>query len=131
MQSRIIGSVGKREATTAKEGRERPWHISFILLIALMPATANLFLYSCVLLSTAKDWGLTPFWAAVIGFAPMAAQPVGGLLLGSLSDHYGRRNALLLSLFLSGLSAALSGFSFGPFDFGVYRLLLGMGIGGA
>lgn len=95
-----------------------------------MPATGNLFLYSFVLLSTAREWGLTPLWAAVIGFAPMAAQPVGGLLLGSLSDHYGRRRALLLSLFLSGLSAALSGFSFGPFDFGLYRLLLGMVIGG-
>ena len=113
-----------------REGVQRPWHISLLLLIALMPATSNLFLYSFVLLSTAKDWGLTPFWAAIIGFAPMAAQPVGGLIFGSLSDHYGRRNALLLSLFLSGLSAALSGFSFGPFDFGVYRLLLGMVIGG-
>jgi MFS family permease len=120
----------KREAKSSGRDGKQPWRISFILLIALMPATANIFLYSFVMLSTAKEWGLTPFWAAVIGFVPLAAQPVGGMIFGSLSDHYGRRSALLLSLLLSGLAAALSGLSFGPIDFAAYRLLLGMVIGG-
>ena len=112
------------------ETQRRPWHILAILLISLMPATANTFLYSFVMLSTAKDWGLTPFWAALIGFAPMAAQPVGGLFFGSLSDRHGRRTALLGAIFLSALSAVLSGISLGPIDFGAYRLVLGMVIGG-
>ena len=33
----------------------RPWLILFILFIAFIPATASLFLYSFVILSTAKD----------------------------------------------------------------------------
>jgi MFS family permease len=109
---------------------ERPWHILFILLIALTPATTSMFLYSFVMLSAAQDWDLTPYWAAVVGFLPMAARPFGGLIFGSLSDRYGRRNALLLSILLSAISAALSGLSLGPFDFGVYRLVLGMVMGG-
>lgn len=118
------------ESRVAVESERRPWHILVILLISLIPATANTFLYSFVMLSTAKDWGLTPFWTAIIGFMPMAAQPVGGLIFGSLSDHYGRRNALLLAILLSAVSAVLSGISFGPIDFGAYRLVLGMVIGG-
>jgi MFS family permease len=112
------------------ESNRRPWHILAILLISLMPATANTFLYSFVMLSTARDWGLTPLWAALIGFAPLAVQPVGGLFFGTLSDRYGRRTALLGAICLSALSAVLSGLSFGPIDFSAYRLVLGMVIGG-
>ena len=126
----IIPSMEMDESRTARESEKRPWHILIILLISLMPATANTFLYSFVLLSTAKEWGVTPFWAAIIGFMPMAVQPVGGLIFGSLSDRYGRRNALLLTILLSAVSAVLSGISLGPVDFGAYRLVLGMVIGG-
>ena len=126
----IIPSMNSPDPRPEDETQRRPWHILAILLISLMPATANTFLYSFVMLSTAKDWGLTPFWAALIGFAPLAAQPVGGLFFGSLSDHYGRRTALLGAIFLSALSAVLSGISLGPIDFGAYRLVLGMVIGG-
>jgi MFS family permease len=120
----------QEEPRQSEEREKRPWHILFILLVSLMPATANTFLYSFVLLTTATEWGVTTFWAAIIGFMPMAIQPVGGLIFGSLSDHYGRRNALLLTIFLSAVSAVLSGISCGPVDFGVYRLVLGMVIGG-
>jgi MFS family permease len=95
-----------------------------------MPGPSNTFLYSFALLSTAKDWNLTPFLAAVFGFLPMAAQPIGGMVFGSLSDHYGRRKSLLLSILITAIAASLSGLSFGPFDFGAYRLLLGMVLGG-
>jgi MFS family permease len=108
----------------------RPWLILFVLFIAFVPATASLFLYSFAILPTAKDWGLTPFGAAVAGFTPMALSPLGGILFGILSDRYGRRSALISSILLSASSALLSGLSVGPYDFGLYRLLLGVGIRG-
>ena len=108
----------------------RPWLILFVLFIAFVPATASLFLYSFAILPTAKDWGLTPFGAAVAGFTPMALSPGGGILFGILSDRYGRRSALVSSILLSACSALLSGLSVGPYDFGFYRLLLGIGIRG-
>lgn len=111
-------------------GETKPWSLLIILLVAFIPATGNRFLYAFVMLSTARDWGLTPFWAAVIGFLPFAAAPIGGIVFGSLSDRYGRRNALLLSILVSGLSAGLSGLSFGPIDFALYRLFLGIATGG-
>jgi MFS family permease len=102
----------------------------FLLLVAFVPATGNRFLYAFVMLTAASDWGLTPFWAAVIGFLPFAAAPIGGMVFGSLSDRYGRRKALLLSVLVSGVSSGLSGLSFGPVDFAAYRLVLGMATGG-
>ena len=113
-----------------KAGEERTWPILFVLLVAMVSPTGNMFLYSFTMLSMAKEWGLTPFWASVIGFMPMAANPIGGVLLGSLSDRYGRRRILLLSIFGSAFSSALSGLSFGPYDFSLYRLLLGISLGG-
>ena len=108
----------------------RPWLILFVLFIAFVPATASLFLYSFAILPTAKDWGITPFGAAVAGFIPMALSPLGGIIFGIISDRYGRRSALLSSILLSASSALLSGLSVGPYDFGLYRLLLGIGISG-
>jgi MFS family permease len=113
-----------------RSAEERPWLILFVLFIAFVPATASLFLYSFAILPTAKDWGLTPFEAAVAGFTPMALSPLGGILFGIVSDRYGRRRALLSSILLSASSALLSGLSVGPYDFGLYRLLLGIGISG-
>jgi MFS family permease len=95
-----------------------------------MPATGNIFLFSFTMLSIARDWGLTPFWASVIGFLPKAATPIGGIIFGSLSDRYGRRVALLASVLVTGSAAALSGLSSGPWDFSICRLLLGMSLGG-
>ena len=113
-----------------RSAEERPWLILFVLFIAFVPATASLFLYSFAILPTAKDWGLTPFGAAVAGFTPMALSPLGGIIFGIVSDRYGRRRALLSSILLSASSALLSGLSVGPYDFGLYRLLLGIGING-
>ena len=108
----------------------RPWLILFVLFVAFIPATASLFLYSFAILPAAKDWGLTPLGAAVAGFTPMVLSPLGGILFGIFSDRYGRRGALVSSILLSASSAFLSGLSFGPYDFGLYRLLLGIGIRG-
>jgi MFS family permease len=108
----------------------KPWLILFVLFAAFIPATASLFLYSFAITPTAKDWGLTPFGAAVAGFTPMVLSPLGGILFGILSDRYGRRSALFSSILLSASAAVLSGLSVGPYDFGLYRLLLGIGIRG-
>jgi len=121
---------GVEESKSPRDAAEGSWYVLLVLLASLMPATGNIFLFSFAMLSIARDWGLTPFWASVIGFLPKAATPVGGIIFGSLSDRYGRRVALLASILVTGSSAALSGLSSGPWDFSICRLLLGMSMGG-
>ena len=115
---------------TTQDQSEAPWYVMLILLVAFIPATGNRFLYSFILLSTAQDWGVSSFWSAIIGYLPMAATPIGGFVFGSLSDRYGRRNALLLAILVSGCGAGLTAFASGPLDFFLYRVLLGMSTGG-
>ena len=121
---------GAEERKSPRDAGGRSWYVLVVLLASLMPATGNLFLFSFAMLSTARDWGLTPFWVSVIGFLPQAATPIGGIIFGSLSDRYGRRVALLTGVLVTGSAAALSGLSSGPWDFSIWRLLLGMSLGG-
>ena len=121
---------GAEERKSPRDAGGRSWYVLLVLLASLMPATGNLFLFSFAMLSTARDWGLTPFWVSVIGFLPQAATPIGGIVFGSLSDRYGRRVALLTGVLVTGSAAALSGLSSGPWDFSIWRLLLGMSLGG-
>jgi MFS family permease len=125
-----LNHPGAEENKSLRDAGQRPWYILLVLLAGLMPATGNIFLFSFAMLSTARDWGVTLFWASVIGFVPKVASPVGGIIFGSLSDRHGRRVALLSSILVMGSAAALSGLSFGPLDFCIYRLLLGMSLGG-
>lgn len=113
-----------------RKAEGRPWLILLVLFVAFIPATSSVFLYSFAIFPTAKDWGLTPAWAAFAGFTPMALSPLGGIVFGILSDRYGRRSALLASILLSASATLLSGLSVGPYDFGLYRLILGIGIRG-
>ena len=55
---------------------------------------------------------------------------VGGLLLGSLGDRYGRARMLTLSVLAYSLFTGLGAFSASFFQFCVYRFLTGCGVGG-
>jgi hypothetical protein len=55
---------------------------------------------------------------------------VGGLIFGALADRFGRARMLKITILLYSLSTGLNSFSTGFFDFCLWRLLAGIGIGG-
>ncbi|KAI3386484.1 hypothetical protein SNEBB_003771 [Seison nebaliae] len=55
---------------------------------------------------------------------------IGGLTWGLLSDIYGRRRMLILSLILNAIFALLSAFPLTYFTFCIFRFFCGIGIGG-
>jgi len=55
---------------------------------------------------------------------------VGGLIFGPLADRFGRARILKVTILLYSLSTGLNSFSTGFFDFCLWRLLTGIGIGG-
>ncbi len=55
---------------------------------------------------------------------------IGGLIFGALGDRYGRARILTICVLLYSVCTGLSSFSTSFFDFCLYRLVTGMGVGG-
>ncbi len=55
---------------------------------------------------------------------------IGGLILGSLGDRFGRVRMLLIAILMYALCTGLSAFSTGFLDFCFYRFITGIGVGG-
>ena len=69
-------------------------------------------------------------WGGVATFLLMIGWATGGILFGMLSDRWGRVKVMVVSLLGYTVFSGISGFSFGLFDFLLYRLLFGLGVGG-
>lgn len=54
----------------------------------------------------------------------------GGMIFGSLGDRYGRAKMLGLTVMLYSVATGLSALSHGVVDFGIYRFITGLGVGG-
>ncbi|MBW3598210.1 MAG: MFS transporter, partial [Planctomycetes bacterium] len=54
----------------------------------------------------------------------------GGLAFGVLGDRIGRAKTMVLTILIYSLFTGLSAFSFGFWDFALYRFLTGLGVGG-
>jgi MFS family permease len=55
---------------------------------------------------------------------------IGGLFFGVLGDRWGRAKTMLVTILLYSIFTGLSSLSTGFWDFAVYRLLTGLGVGG-
>src|SRR5277367_463978 len=69
-------------------------------------------------------------WAGYMTAIFVVGWATGGLIFGAVGDRIGRARALAITILLYGLCTGLSGFSTGPVDFGVYRFISGLGVGG-
>src|SRR5688500_11275988 len=54
----------------------------------------------------------------------------GGLLFGVLGDRWGRAKTMLVTILMYSVFTGLSSLSTGFWDFAIYRLLTGLGVGG-
>ena len=81
--------------------------------------------------SLMQEWGIDRSALAPILAAGLIGMALGGFLLGSFGDHHGRRRGLLLSLSLIAASSAGAACSDSPLELSVWRLLTGIGLGGA
>lgn len=82
-------------------------------------------------LKTYAPWGPPdPLQLGGIAAYALVGMLIGALVIGTLSDRFGRKNMLLFSMGLFTLTQLGAAFAATPEIFGLYRLIGGLGMGG-
>ena len=90
----------------------------------------DVLLYSMVLAHMMRDLGMREGTAGLMASLTLAASAVGGVAFGILADRCGRSRALAVSILVYSLFTAACGLSRGVLELAVFRILLGLGMGG-
>jgi AAHS family 4-hydroxybenzoate transporter-like MFS transporter len=77
-----------------------------------------------------KDWGLSSSSFAPVLAAGLVGMATGSVLGGYIGDRYGRRVALIFSVFLFGVTTSCIGLAPNLLTLGLLRFIAGLGIGG-
>ncbi len=87
-------------------------------------------LYSIVLATLMRVFGMSRATAGLLNALTLAASALGGLLFGVLADHFGRRRMLSASILFYSVCTFACGFATTIAGLGIWRFLLGLGMGG-
>ena len=92
----------------------------------------DVMLFALVLSALVQDPGMNVTLTAggYLGSLTLAASAVGGFLFGVLADRMGRTRALSLSILIYSVFTFACGLAQDVFQLAVFRLFLGMGMGG-
>jgi len=77
------------------------------------------------------DLGLSKAQLGPVFSSGLVGMMIGALVLGPVGDKYGRRKAILLSVFVFGICTLLTGFASNFNELVLLRFLTGLGLGGA
>jgi MFS family permease len=90
----------------------------------------DVMLYALVLASLILDLGISKQTAGILGSITLLAAAVGGLVFGVVADRYGRIRALIASVLIYAVFTAACGFAQDVVQLAIFRILLGLGMGG-
>ncbi len=90
----------------------------------------DILLYSMVLAFMMKDLGMTEGTAGLMASLTLGASALGGIGFGILADRWGRARALMTSILCYSVFTAACGFAQNIAQLAIFRILLGLGMGG-
>jgi MFS family permease len=92
----------------------------------------DVMLYSIVLASLLQDptLNLTKATAGILNSVTLLAAAGGGIAFGVIADRLGRKRALMAAVLIYSIFTALCGFAQSALQLAVFRVLLGIGMGG-
>jgi MFS family permease len=90
----------------------------------------DVMLYALVLTALMRDLGMSAATAGLLGSVTLVASAAGGMLFGVIADRFGRTRALMGSIVVYSIFTALCGFAQTVTQLAVFRVLLGLGMGG-
>jgi len=90
----------------------------------------DIMLYALVVTALLRDLSISTGVAGLLGSLTLVASGIGGILFGLIADHFGRRHALIGSVLVYSIFTAACGLAQSIWQLGVFRFLLGIGMGG-
>jgi MFS family permease len=90
----------------------------------------DVMLYALILTAVIGDLGLTRGEGGLMASLTLGASAIGGLVFGVIADKLGRTRALTLSILLYSIFTFMCGFAQNVWQFAIFRVLLGLGMGG-
>ena len=90
----------------------------------------DVMLYALVLTALMRDLGMDAPTAGLLGSVTLVASAAGGMLFGVIADRFGRTRALMGSIVVYSIFTAMCGFAQTVTQLAVFRVLLGLGMGG-
>src|SRR5262245_50627334 len=90
----------------------------------------DIMLYALVLGVMLQDLSISTRTAGLLGSVTLIASGIGGLLFGAIADRAGRKGAMMGSVLVYSVFTAMCGLSQTVLQLGVFRFLLGLGMGG-
>lgn len=103
-----------------------------ICLFVILAEGYDVAIYGVVLpaMIEGKIWGLSPLQLGVIGSYALFGMLLGAMLVGTVSDIVGRKKTLLSCLALFSITMAMAAMADSAAEFGLYRFIGGLGLGG-
>lgn len=90
----------------------------------------DVMLYALILTAVIGDLGLDRATGGLMASLTLGASAIGGLVFGVVADRLGRTRALSLSILLYSIFTFACGLAQNVWQFAIFRVLLGLGMGG-
>jgi MFS family permease len=90
----------------------------------------DVMLYAMVLAQLMRELAIDTATAGLLGSLTLLASAVGGVVFGVIADRVGRTRALMASILVYSVFTAACGFAKDIVQLAVFRVLLGLGMGG-
>jgi MFS family permease len=90
----------------------------------------DVMLYSMVLAHLMVALGMSKETGGLLNSLTLGSSAVGGVLFGFIADRVGRTRALMASILVYSLASGACGFSGTVVELAIFRLILGLGMGG-
>lgn len=121
---RILGLEWPREMTSAERNALAAGGLGWML------DSFDVMLYSMVLAYLMKDLGISKATGGLLGSLTLLASAVGGVVFGFIADRIGRARSLSTSILIYSAATAACGFSQTVVELAIFRIILGLGMGG-
>src|SRR5256886_14556446 len=115
-----------------RDADSRARHVFIAASLGWMLDSFDVMLYAIVLASLIQDptLHLSLGMAGILGSITLLSAAGGGIAFGVIADRVGRRQALMLAVLIYSVFTAACGFAQSAMQLAVFRVLLGIGMGG-